>query len=802
MAKKYKKKKSKYPGYMSFNKGLGLNPAYGEYGGWLDELPTEYEDGGKLMYQQDMGRLPIYVDDLNHPRLKAYNDSTTVYNNYANLRDIITRGGRYYINPEISRPIITNRNSTFYVPNPNNPIVLRTVTDDFSFNEISDRGLPNIKVSVKSKIKPIATETYTRKESKYKSEKDYKKAAENIRDFNERTGEANWIGYDIPRYKQPVQPYIYRKAEQSISPVVEQKVETPVVQQPIAIDPSMLTYRISMLPESEQRGNQKYVATVVPETYTKYGTGFAERYPLTQEQVDKMGESDTMKSYEGKDVPVKYIKGFKQGGFIGKTTVEAGGAKHVVYTGKNNHIMVTHPEMDNGAWDTIDLTKVSDAQSLAQGVDATLDWHRKHPHHKYKKAEGGYMSPLDLNPKTLKRYKKDLMIQENADRSGYNEEKGLWFPHESVEGGLPTIGYGHKLTSAGQYSKGLTDKQVLDLLDKDIKEHEQNAKRIVDEKYTKGTFDKLSQDKQMLLTDYSYNGVLSKFPTFTEGVVYDDRPKMLEQYKRYTDGTPLKKRNAWTLSVLQNMPTREEEKLIQEREEKLAKDMAAKEAMRIAAEKEAAKPWYTKAYEYIKQAIPFEEGGSYRGNYRRPMYNDKRIGAGPDGGERWVYQQNMGKLPNQYSTVVTNSPISSKSTPSKYDTTIGGKVDPYFKATVDAAGAVYYPAAVLGSAIDFYEGDYTGAGLGLIPFVGKGGRTGRFFANAYTTARNAGVPHRIAYPMKKGLKAATIGAAAGANAYDAINDFNLKLPNNLNFLKPVLEGSENMYEEGGWLDEL
>jgi hypothetical protein len=184
------------------------------------------------------------------------------------------------------------------------------------------------------------------------------------------------------------------------------------------------------------------------------------------------------------------------------------------------------------------------------------------------------------------------------------------------------------------------------------------------------------------------------------------------------------------------------------------------------------------------------------------MYNDKRIGAGPDGGERWVYQQNMGKLPNQYSTVVTNSPISSKSTPSKYDTTIGGKVDPYFKATVDAAGAVYYPAAVLGSAIDFYEGDYTGAGLGLIPFVGKGGRTGRFFANAYTTARNAGVPHRIAYPMKKGLKAATIGAAAGANAYDAINDFNLKLPNNLNFLKPVLEGSENMYEEGGWLDEL
>ena len=48
--KPVKKKKSDYPGEMSFRKALGMNPTY-------------YQEGGKLYYQEDIGKLsPLYVD--------------------------------------------------------------------------------------------------------------------------------------------------------------------------------------------------------------------------------------------------------------------------------------------------------------------------------------------------------------------------------------------------------------------------------------------------------------------------------------------------------------------------------------------------------------------------------------------------------------------------------------------------------------------------------------------------------------------------------------------------------------------
>lgn len=313
-----------------------------------------------------------------------------------------------------------------------------------------------------------------------------------------------------------------------------------------------------------------------------------------------------------------WLDEFEEGGFMGKTTVEAGGAKHVVYTGKKGDIMVTHPEMDNGAWDTINLTEVSDAKSLAQGVDATLDWHRKHPYHKKKKAEGGFMSPLDLNPATLKKYTKAVKIQENEGKVGFNPKTGLWTPHESVEKGNPTIAYGHKLKAGEDFSKGITEAQALKMLGDDIKYHEQNAKSVVDEKFGKGTFDSLHQDKQMLLTDYSFNGVLSEFPLFTEGLVEGDKKKMFGQYKRYTKDLPLKKRNAWTLEVLEGIPSKEEEKKqdfdrrVQEELDKLTKEREYQ-----------AKPWYSKAYDYVKGVLPFEEGGYiYQEGGRTPIYVD------------------------------------------------------------------------------------------------------------------------------------------------------------------------------------
>jgi hypothetical protein len=77
-----------------------------------------------------------------------------------------------------------------------------------------------------------------------------------------------------------------------------------------------------------------------------------------------------------------------------KVKISAGGEKHVVYKkesatglgkGKKGDIMVTHPTKDKGKWDTIDLTKMAKAKTVAQGVAATKKWHKEHPYKKQNK---------------------------------------------------------------------------------------------------------------------------------------------------------------------------------------------------------------------------------------------------------------------------------------------------------------------------------------------------------------------------------------------------------------------------------
>jgi hypothetical protein len=87
----------------------------------------------------------------------------------------------------------------------------------------------------------------------------------------------------------------------------------------------------------------------------------------------------------------------KQYGDGGQVTFSAGGEKHKVYKkesptgngkGIEGHIMVTHPTMDKGKWDTIDLTEIAGAKTVAQGVAATKEWHEENPN---EYANGGYV---------------------------------------------------------------------------------------------------------------------------------------------------------------------------------------------------------------------------------------------------------------------------------------------------------------------------------------------------------------------------------------------------------------------------
>lgn len=76
-----------------------------------------------------------------------------------------------------------------------------------------------------------------------------------------------------------------------------------------------------------------------------------------------------------------------------------------------------------------------------------------------------------------------LMRVENAQQVGRDPETGLWTPHESIEGGNPTIGFGHKLSDvevrSGVFSRGISDKAVANLFKADLAKARKEVKRKV-----------------------------------------------------------------------------------------------------------------------------------------------------------------------------------------------------------------------------------------------------------------------------------------------------------------------------------
>ena len=65
-----------------------------------------------------------------------------------------------------------------------------------------------------------------------------------------------------------------------------------------------------------------------------------------------------------------------------KKTIKAAGVKHHVKKDKKGNIVVTHPTIDNGKYDKINLTKKAKVKTIKEGVKATKEWHKKNPYHK------------------------------------------------------------------------------------------------------------------------------------------------------------------------------------------------------------------------------------------------------------------------------------------------------------------------------------------------------------------------------------------------------------------------------------
>lgn len=130
--------------------------------------------------------------------------------------------------------------------------------------------------------------------------------------------------------------------------------------------------------------------------------------------------------------------GYEQGGVV----LNAGGEKHRIYVkstnrgeGAKGHIMVNHPTMDKGMWDTIDLTEKAGATTIAQGVAATKKWHRENP---YKKQEGGEKEeywrtkkPM-VNDPSMDAISK-VLLQRNLGKNFMQRAAGFGY-----QGGIPT----------------------------------------------------------------------------------------------------------------------------------------------------------------------------------------------------------------------------------------------------------------------------------------------------------------------------------------------------------------------------
>jgi len=123
--------------------------------------------------------------------------------------------------------------------------------------------------------------------------------------------------------------------------------------------------------------------------------------------------------------------------------------------------------------------------------------------------------------------------------------------HTSPEGGLDTIGFGHKLTreevkSGKVYGIPLSQLDMESaeaILRRDIEKHS----KALDKELRKAHGVKLSElspRKQMMLIDYQYNpgSAVRKFPSFTEAVVQgDDSRQKDEMIRTFEDAHGVRK---------------------------------------------------------------------------------------------------------------------------------------------------------------------------------------------------------------------------------------------------------------------
>ena len=184
--------------------------------------------------------------------------------------------------------------------------------------------------------------------------------------------------------------------------------------------------------------SEHYKKVAPDPSYREYRNGgqFPRPYSLPEDSFKQGGNNLHNSIYASSNAQYPAI--YKQGGNI---NVVAGGEKHRVYIkesptgmgeGVKGHVMVTHPTMDKGKWDTIDLTVKARAKTIEQGIAATKKWHKENPN-VYR--QGGSVLSMSNTPQ-LQGEGKDLTYPDNAyiyaggglikRADGSYSQRGLW----------------------------------------------------------------------------------------------------------------------------------------------------------------------------------------------------------------------------------------------------------------------------------------------------------------------------------------------------------------------------------------
>jgi GH24 family phage-related lysozyme (muramidase) len=154
--------------------------------------------------------------------------------------------------------------------------------------------------------------------------------------------------------------------------------------------------------------------------------------------------------------------------------------------------------------------------------------------------------PAIMNTQIQTNFSKDFInfIKkiENSTKTGF--KNGKWFPSPSIEGGLPTISYGHKIkdnTELKNMTNGITDSKATELLIDDLNKAKETVHEYIKNKY--GVYLLLDKVQEEMLVEFAFNlGGLSKFPKFVDAVLRKQWNIVKKEYKRgYTSVSGEKK---------------------------------------------------------------------------------------------------------------------------------------------------------------------------------------------------------------------------------------------------------------------